>query len=1554
VKNVEDIYPCTPLQQGLIFHSLAEPGSGVYINQCGCALRGPLDVNALKTTWQQIVDRHSILRTSFVWEDVEQPLQVVRARVKLRWQEEDWRDVPAAGRAARLEGFANAERKRGFDLQRAPLMRFALLRLDEETHWFLWTFHHALLDGWSTARLFDEAFASYAALSRGERFDPPRSRPFRDFVAWLQRQDPAKAEAFWRRILAGFKAPVPLGIDHPPAPGRDVTYRERVLRLPPAESAALQGFAQRCRLTLNTLVQSAWALLLSRYSGESDVLYGTVVSGRPPELERSEEMCGLFINTIPVRVRTAVEEQLVPWLQELQDQLVEQRQYEHSPLAQVRRFSEMPPGLPLFESIYTFENYPVGDARPEVGGALEVNDVRSFESTPYPITLMAWAGRQLGLRVIHDETRIEDATSRRLHGHLQAILAGMTDGGALRLGDLGILSPAERHQILREWNDTMTEPAPAGGLHELFERQARRTPDAVAVVCGPERLTYGELERRSDRLARLLRSLTAPGEMVGLYLDRGPELVVTLLGILRAGCAYVPLDAAFPPARIGWILSRLGVRCLVSQPRRLGMLDLGAAEMAGVEHLVAFADEAEPPAPIPGKRLWWEADHRPEEAPVRPVPPVTPEDLAYVIFTSGSTGTPKGVMMRHGPVLNLIRWVNETFDVGPSDRVLVVASVTFDLSVYDIFGVLGVGGSVLVARDEDIRDPEALMRLLCEGGATFWDSAPAALQQLVPSFPSFREAARASRLRLVFLSGDWIPVTLPDQVRETFPGACVVALGGATEAAIWSNFHVIGEVRPSWVSIPYGRPIQNARYLVLGNDLAPCPAGVRGDLYIGGDCLTAGYAREPELTAQKLVPDPFSDHPGERLYRTGDQARYWPDGVIEFLGRQDHQVKVRGYRIELGEIETTLGSHPAVREGVVVAPAAEGGHRRLVAYLVPASDTPPSIDELRAFLARTLPEYMVPGVFVFLDALPVTSNGKVDRRALLEQGELRPAMDGEHTPPRTPLEEVLASVWRQALGLETVSIHDNFFHLGGDSILSVQIAARAQQAGVRITPRQVFEYPTIADLATVAVAVQDTAAEQAPAAGPAPLTPIQRWFFEQGFADPHHFNLAILFAVRPALHPAVLTEALGHLLAHHDALRLRFARVGNDWEQIGTDPGEAPSVITVDLRGLESPLQTSALAGAGEQLQASFDLEKGPLVRAASFDLGGSSGRLLLAVHHLVVDGVSWRILIEDLETVCRQIEQGGPVSLPPRTTSFLRWARLLRDLAASGRWDPELAYWASEARLGVAGLPVDWPIADAADRVANERAVSQQLDPEMSRVLLQEVPRAYGAGMNIALLTALVQALAAWSGERLYLIDIEGHGREPLADDLDLQRTVGWFTSMFPALIELSPEASPGEALVSVKEQMGRVPGGGIGYGLLRFGSPGTEAAERLRSLPAAQVSFNYLGQFDSTFQAGGRFAPAPESSGPATSSRRHRTHALEVAALVSGGRLQVRWTYSQARHDRATIERLAASFANALLALAEDCQQLDARRYTPGDFMDVDLTQQELDGLLSEVGAE
>jgi len=1546
--------PLSFAQQRLWFLDQLDPQSALYNIPTAVRLVGELDVAALQRSLSEVTRRHEILRTALTTVDGK-PVPVISPELTIELSLVDLRQLPAAEREIEALRLARQDAQQPFDLSRAPLVRATLLRLDEREHILLFTMHHVVSDGWSMGVLISEIAALYEAFVQGQPSPLPElAIQYADFAAWqrswLQGDVLATHVDYWKRKLADLPPLLNLPVDRPRPPVQTTHGAHLPFAISSALTRRLKVLGQQEGATLFMTLLAAYQTLLYRYSGQDDICVGTPIANR--NRAEIENLIGFFVNTLAMRTSLAGEPTFRELLRRVRDTALEAYAHQDVPFEMLVDTIQPERNLshsPLFQVMFVLQNAPMKQ-RQLPGLTLSTIDVESglsmFDLT---LTLEETDGGMAG--VMEYNTDIFDATTiQHMIEHFTRLLEGIAAQPETSIDRLPLLSEWEQHQILFEWNDTAADYPDKLCIHQLVEQQAERAPDAVAVVAparqvtdgGERHLTYRQLNERANRLAHYLRKRgVGPDTLVGICAERSIDMMVGLLGILKAGGAYVPLDPAYPKERLAYIMEDARLQVLVTQQRLVNDLPATAGEIIQLD--------ADWPT-IAG------------ESGANPICTVTPDNLAYVIYTSGSTGKPKGVLVPHRGVVNHNTAMLKAFRLQAADCVLQFATINFDTAAEEIYPTWYSGATLVLRPAGELLTGSDLVRLIEEEHITVLDLPTAYWHEWVYELSLLNKPLPPS-LRLVVVGGEKASA-------ERYATWCRLAGDvawlngyGPTEGTIVATLYdPYLSMSTDRAEVPIGRPIANVQVYVLDRHMQPVPVGVVGELYIGGVGVARGYLNQPELTAEKFIPDPFSSEiPGvspasaipRRLYRTGDLARYRPDGHIEFLGRADGQVKVRGFRIELGEIESVLRQHPMVKEAVVLAHEVEGtsGMQRLVAYVVPAQSTALDIDDVRSYLSARLPEYMLPTLFVPLDALPLLPNGKVDRRRLPTPQEAEAATRTGFVAPRNETERILADIWAKVLGIERVGINDNFFALGGDSILSIQVIARAGQAGLHLTPRQLFQAPTVAGLAALAQPTHTGQAEQGIVEGPAPLTPIQRWFFEQDLPDPHHYNQALLLEVREPLDRSLLEAAVGHILAHHDALRLRFVRNDDGWQQMYAAPDGAVPLLWEDISGIPEDRQPGEIAARSAEVQASMDLERGPLLRLAYFDRGpGRTARLLLAAHHLVIDGVSWRILLEDLQQAYTQLRSGTAVRLPPKTTSYKVWAeRLLAD-AQSQALQGELAYWLSIGQARSAPLPADFSNGDNSEAAACN--IEVLLDTEETKALLHDVPQAYGTEINDALLTALVQAYGAWAGWPDVVIDLEGHGREDLFEGVDVSRTVGWFTAVYPVHLALSQASNPGEALKQIKEQLRTVPRRGIGFGQLRYLNGDGEVAARLKALPRADISFNYLGQFDQTLPAESLFAVAGEEIGPARSPRGQRSHLIDVNAAVVGGRMQIVWTYSKHIHRRETVQRLADDFAAALRTLIDHCRSPEAGGYTPSDFRLLKVDQKQLDKLLARYG--
>ena len=1565
--------PLSFSQERLWFIDQLLPGSSHYNIPFAARIEGRLNRALLALCLGEVTRRHQALRTRFLVGDGGEARQVIAPASPagaFRLPLVELSGLPAAAARGETRRLARREASRPFDLGRGPLLRAALLGTGRGARVLLLTLHHIVADAWSLGLLVEEVRQLYAAHVAGA---PAAGLPelpiqYPDFARWQRRAlSGPRLDAllgWWRERLAGVPPVLELPADRPRP--RVPSFRGAIaaFALPPGLAADLAGLAGRQALTPFMVLAGAFQALLHRYTGLTRLSIGTPVAGRTRS--ETESLIGLFVNTLVLPADLADDPTFGQLLGRTRQ--VALGAYEHQELPFERLVEALAPArdlgrMPLVQVLLVLQTAPRAAIElpgltlqplPNEGGTAKLD---------LTLTLME-EGATLAGGIEYATDLFDAATAGRWARHFVTLLAAAVAGPGRRLSGLPVLGEAERHQLLCEWHGPRAGPVAESCLHDLLAAQAQRRPHAVAAVCGEQALSYGELQAQARQLARRLVRLGVGAEvLVGILLERSLEMVVAVLGVLEAGGAYLPLDPAQPPERLAWILEDAGAPVLLTAP---GLLESRGLELARL---------AAPPALV---RLVAAGPAAAATAAPAPRALVSSANLAYVIYTSGSTGRPKGVQVAHGQVATLLAATRERFDFGEQDVWTLFHSYAFDFSVWELWGALAHGGRLVVVPYWVCRSPDRFYDLLVRERVTVLNQTPGAflaLQQAVEE----RAGAGELPLRWVIFGGDaLVPRSLaPWFSRHGEHRPRLVNMYGITETTVhvtWRQLGARDALDGPAAGGTVGVPIPGWQVFLLDGAWRPVPLGVPGEIYVGGAGVARGYLGRPALTAERFVPDPFSGRPGARLYRSGDLARWRPEADLEYLGRTDRQVKVRGFRIEPGEIEAVLAAHPRVREAVVLARLGDGGEpdgpgeRRLVAYLATREATPaaPPLDlsELRAYVRERLPEHMVPAGFVPLPALPLTAHGKVDRAALAARDWAPPAPGAAAAAPRRPAEELLAAVWAEVLRLDRVSVHDNFFDLGGDSILSIQIVARARRRGLVFEPRHLFEHQTIAELAAVAVAGDGAGdgagAEQGLVVGPLPLSPIQLWFLETERADPHHFNQSVLLASRQPLRRADLArlaQVVQRLLGHHDALRLRLARGVDGWEQRLAGVEGPPPCHAVDLGALPPAARAAAVESCAAAVQASLDLAAGPLARAALLLLGpGQPGRLLIAVHHWAIDGVSWRILLEDLASAWEQAGRGEAITLPPKTSSYRDWTLRLGQRAGEGALEQEAAYW-RELAPATAGAKLPPSAAaggagGAGPAAAAPRVVSLALAPAETGALLRQVPEVYHTRIDEVLLSALARAFAARSGERGLLLDLEGHGREDLGGGLDLTRTVGWFTAIYPVWLALADPADPGACLLAVKEQLRRVPGRGVGYGLLRYLRAGAARAE-LAALPQPEIAFNYLGQLDQALPAEAPFAPAYEPRGPEQSPRARRRHRLEISAVIVGGVFRTTWTYDPARFASAEVEPLAAAFLAALRDTVEHCRSRQGSEHAPADFPLAGLDAELLARALAEIGA-
>uniref|UniRef100_UPI00135AA894 non-ribosomal peptide synthetase n=1 Tax=Pseudomonas izuensis TaxID=2684212 RepID=UPI00135AA894 len=1288
---IEDIYPLSPLQQGMLFHSLLHEDSGVYLMQDRYRIGGAIDEAAFLESWRQVVALHPSLRASFQWKTQKQPVQVIHREVKVPLDTIDLRGLAPHEQEARIRTLLADEQKTGFNLSKPPLIRFRLVRLGDESYEFIRSFHHILMDAWCISLVTVDFLKVYEALCNDRTPQLKAPRPFRDYIQWLQRQDATKAEQFWRGRLQGLNAPTPLTVDNGVTRDRytdAVLVDDRLIHLTEQETQALATFCRNRRITQNTFFQGVWSLLLSRYSGQRDVMFGVTVAGRPAELTGVAEMIGLFINTLPLRVSVDPEASLGQWLSALQGLNVDMRDYEHTPLTDIQGWSDFPRGETLFDSILVFENAPIDEQILEGGFQFSLDGMDHSVHTHYGLTVVILPEERLGIRVSYDRERFEAATIERLLGHLATLVRGMLAAPDTTLGSFELLAGDERKQLLGEWAVNPHEFPLEQSYAQLFAAQVAQRGDQVAAICDGQSLTYAELDKRATRLANALREAGAGEDrLVALVAPRGLPLLTMMIAVFKAGAAMLPLEVNHPPERLREILTLSRAPLLVGSDACSGLLD----------QLLSGLDQA--PTALLAEACWNAGNDAPLPLLGRP------DSLAYVLFTSGSTGTPKGVMIEQRGMLNNIFGKVPALGLNADDRIPQTASVAFDISVWQFLAAPVLGATVQILPDDVAHDPQRLLQVLASERLSVLEIVPSLMRTLLALCPC---DLQLPDLRWVLPTGEALPPTVARDWFARFPDIALMNAYGPAECADDVAFQPIVEAPDADVShMPIGRPTANNRLYVLDESLRPVPVGVAGEICVGGVGVGRGYLHDPQRTA-----DAFIDHPqlDGRIYRTGDLGRWRADGVIEYLGRRDQQVKLRGHRIELTEIEHRLAQHPNVREAAVLLRENNVGEAWLVAYWS-AHDESLGSDGLGEHLRTQLPPYMVPAAFVCLEKLPLNANGKVDRKALAALELDWQADTQESIAPRNELEAAVAKVWAEVLGRDNVSVEDNFFTLGGHSLLATQIVARLRAHFKLDLPlRVLFEQPTVALLALAIAARQadaaapQSAANQGPKALPRPaLLPLsfsqQRlWFIEQLTPGTTLFNIPFALHLKGELNVEALHTSLNDLLVRHEILRTGIRSTDGVPCQHISDALNIELPFD-DLSGLAATAREGAQFNAlQDTFEQPFDLTHPPLLRARLLRLAPGEHVLGIALHHLVSDAWSATIALRELALGYEARCNGSPAQLPALPVQYADFALWQREHLQGAELKRQLDYWtrtldrSSSEGSPLLALPTDLP----------------------------------------------------------------------------------------------------------------------------------------------------------------------------------------------------------------------------------------------------------------------
>jgi bacitracin synthase 3 len=1513
-----DRLPLTSNQKRLWLISQFQPDIPTYIIRLTYRFHGLLNRGVFEQSLGILFERHHIVFSVIKEEGGVPYCEIVPREINVSFL--DYSGLPEEIKSGKVTAALNEDSRQAFNLSLGPLYRLFLIKTAEDEYYFHMSIHHIIFDKWSQSVFVNDLSEIYNSLINGKEsvLEALKYQQY-DYAQW-ETTAAIKEESitFWEENLRDCSQVLNFPYDYQRSGKPTGRGGLEEIRLSKALSDDLKRISKEEGSSLFATLLSVFGAQMHKYSSEDDLNIGLPVTHRPHS--KLEQIFGMFVNTVVVRLKYKESDTFRDLIRRTNEAALNAISNQDVPFETVvekvkpERISNT---NPLFQVAFTWQNEPYSPMNLE-GIRSEVVKVTERASI-FDFTLYLWDnGEIIEGEIEYNKDLLKPETIDRLKKHFINLLNSMVSEINVSVSLISLISDEEL-KMIDSVNDTFKEFTDNKTIIQLFESTVKLNPQNVAIEFDADRLSYSELNAKANQLAGVLQTYEiGNGDFVGILLKRSPELIITLLALFKIGAAYVPLNLTDPENRIVSILNSAKIKYVITNSDNTLILHDNHIRL-NIEQLASNAEGIL----LNGKNIT-----------------LNPTDSAYIIFTSGTTGTPKGVWVNHRSVVNLIEWVNETFKISNNDKLLWVTNLSFDLSVYDIFGILVAGGIVRILSDEDRLDPQKQYEIILREGITFWDSAPQALQQVAQYFKRTGSNHLFDILRLVFLSGDWIPLSLPPAITSNFPSAVVVGLGGATEATVWSNYYIMGNILPEWKSVPYGKPIQNSRYYILDDNLNHCWIKRPGNLYIGGECLALGYFNDPELTNMKFIQDPFNSD--SKLYLTGDKAQWMPDGNIEFLGRDDGQLKVRGYRVELGEIKNVVLRNHSVKEAIVIPDKTDRHNIKVNLFYITHDNISLEIKDLRKELRESLPDYMIPSEIIQCIEFPMTSNGKIDSKALLSgyiksSSECRLECVGEKSEekeiPLTPTQKVIHEIWREVLGVKNILVTDDFFDLGGDSIKSIQVVSRMRNAGYELKISDVMGHSLLEAMASRAKELRRII-DQEVVSGDVFLSPIQQAFLKNDFVaggekEKNHFNQSFLLHFKKGITKEEVEVIFREIVEHHDALRIVFRKDECFWKQYNHGLDVSPFEFQkYDLRNEKDAYrQLDYLSGI---LKSSIDIEQGPLMKLGLFQLDDGD-RLLITIHHLVIDLVSWRILFDDISTLLQQYRTGMKLSLPIKTDSFQRWMQKNADYVEGYALRQELDYWQAQERKKVDILPIKHKDGSNLnlDVVSSGFTLSQQ-ETAFVQACLNGKNK---VEINTILLASLGQSLQKVFGINTLKVNLEGHGREEFVDDVDVSRTVGWFTCMYPITLELPTTGIVDVAgLLILDETLKVVPKKGVGYGLIKYLSK-----HKLEySQTPAQITFNYSGGFD-------RFHGSDDSSNYSLSDLSHgsdlalrlkRGVELDITGKTIDGRLSMSIQYSIQRYDKETLDAVTDLYKTELLRLADLLSKNSTRITVPSDF--------------------
>lgn len=1496
-KNIKDIYPLSPMQEGMLFSTLLDEYSSMYFEQTYYTLQGKIKPDLLENALNLLMQRHDILRTIFNHTKKDTPLQVVLKERNTSIHFEDLGHLKTETEKQNfLELYKQDDQSKAFDLSKDVLCRVAVFQLNAETFEIVWSYHHIILDGWCVSVLLEEFLKIYQSLVNKIPLNLEPVKPYREYIQWLEKTDKLNVNNYWKKYLEDYHIVANLKNGNQNLLTESTTKSETINQNLPSETTkTLRSFAAQNHLTVSTILQTVWGIVLAKYNQTRDVVFGTVVSGRPAEIVGIERMIGLFVNTIPVRITYEKETTAFQLLKIAQQGQLFNEQNQHYPLAKIQANSELKNNL--IDHVFVFESFPISQSfgvSSSETETLNVINVNTLEKGKFDFNFVVFDGEHIKLSLQYNPNVFKQKFIQNIAKQFTQILSLILQNAELIIDEISLISDNEKERILN-FNQPSKSYIEYTTLHDLFEKQVIKSPDSVAIFTENQSMTYAELNQAASQFAWVLQHNyhIIIGDAVAVMMPRSVNSIIAILAIMKVGGVYVPINTDAPIERVKFVFEDASVQAVI------------------IDSVVNKFNEIN----IPNIKF---NEIKLENIVIENQENVVVKSLqdAYIIYTSGSTGVPKGVPVRHESILSRILYHNDFIGVNHQDTILQFAAHSFDASIVEIFMALLSGGKLFIASDEVKENTDLL--------SNFLEKFQVSTAIFPPSYLKIFKKNPLPTVRNIISTGEAAALeeTLFYASTKHFYNGY-----GPTETCIGASFY---KVEPSakskylsQKSIPIGKPFADTKIYVLDNNLNIVPVGMEGEICVSGIGLTKGYLNNEALTLEKFVKNPFASNDTEKtLYRTGDLGMWNQEGELLYVGRKDEQVQIRGIRVELGEIENVIKTYEGIKEAVVLSQLDANNNAVLIAYI--ETHKLINTNDLREFLTTILPAYMFPANYVTISEWDVMKSGKIDRKKLASKWNDQ-TLKRQYQAPENETQGIIVKVWQEVLGKENIGINDNFFEIGGDSIKAIQIISRLYRMEYKADVKDLFKNPTPKDFALKLRSLEKTIFQGA-VTGEVIVTSIQQEFFQTDVKAKNHFNQAVMLMSELRLETKNISKACTKLVNHHDALRMKFLEKSGRIIQLNEDLLTDFQIDFHDFTNQANP--EKALLHEADALQVSFDLQKAPMLKVAHFRLPDAD-RLLIIIHHLVVDGISWRIILEDLNTLFSQLSNGKPLALPSKTDSFKKWASELQNYANSEKLLMQKDYWQTIESAIVQPLPM---ITENSHQKADFREVKFELNPEITTKLLEGVNAAFGTEINDILLTALGLAIRDVYGIDQTLLTLEGHGREDIIPEVDINRTVGWFTSTFLIHLNTNFENDLARQIIENKEMLRAIPDKGIGYGILKYLSQNTEN-QNIGFHKKPEILFNYLGQFDSDVPKG-VFSVANEASGKTQADEYNALYPLSILGMVANHRLCMTFGYDAYKLEGQLVEKLVNQYQIILGKLIDFCAKQNTKTLTPSDL--------------------